>query len=90
MKTTVSIVEGKKNFTRLIHNATEKKEDIVVTRRGKPVAVIVSYAEYKHSRRIDAYKKILESRDTFLKAGISAEAVYRESKDQLEKRPWEK
>ena len=34
-----------------------------------------------------AYKKILESRDAFLKAGVSSEKVYRESKKQLEKRP---
>lgn len=88
MKTvTVSIVEGKKNFSQLIHDATENKEDIVVTKRGKPVAVIVSYIGYKHSMKVDAYKKILESRDTFLKAGVSAESIYRESKEQLEKRP---
>jgi len=55
--TTVSIVKGKKNFSRLIHDATENKEDIVVTKRGEPVAVIVPYAEYKHSVKIDAYKK---------------------------------
>ena len=88
MKTViVSIVEGKKNFTRLIHNAIENKEDIVVTRRGKPVAVIVPYVGYKHFIKVDAYKKILKSRDAFLKAGVSSESVYRESKDQLEKRP---
>ena len=41
---------------------------------------------YGEKKRI-AYKKILESRNAFLKAGVSSEAVYRESKDQLEKRP---
>ncbi len=88
MKTTkVNIADGKKNFSRLIHDAAEKKEDIVVTKRGKPVAVIIPYEEYKHSRRVDAFKKILESREAFLKSGISAEEVYKESKKQLEKRP---
>ena len=88
MKTiTVSIMEGKKNFTQLIHNAIKNKEDIVVTKRGKPVAVIVPYVGYKHFIKVDAYKKILESRNAFLKAGVSSESVYRQSKDQLEKRP---
>ncbi len=46
-----------------------------------------SVVEHKHFIKVDAYKKILESRDAFLKAGVSSEGVYRESKDQLEKRP---
>ncbi len=36
----VSIAEGKKSFSRLIQDAVEKNEDIVVTKRGEPVAVI--------------------------------------------------
>jgi prevent-host-death family protein len=43
---TVSIAEGKKGFSRLIDGAINKKEGVVVTRRGKPVAVIVPYDEY--------------------------------------------
>lgn len=82
----VSIAEGKKSFSRLIQDAVEKNEDIVVTKRGEPVAVIVPYGEYLHSRKAEAYKKILESRKVFLKAGVKAEDVYRESKKQLEER----
>ena len=84
---TVTIAEGKKNFSRLIRDAASEKEDIVVTKRGKPVAVIIPYEEYQHSRKADAYKKILESRKIFLKAGISADEVYKESRSQLMKRP---
>jgi len=47
----VSVAEGKKGLSRLIRNALEKKEEIVVTKRGKPVAVIIPYAEYQHSKR---------------------------------------
>ena len=53
--TTVSIAEGKKGFSRLIQDASEKKEEIIVTKRGKPVAVIVPYEEYRHSRRLEGY-----------------------------------
>ncbi|MFQ5441598.1 MAG: type II toxin-antitoxin system Phd/YefM family antitoxin, partial [Thermodesulfobacteriota bacterium] len=42
MKTvTVTIADGKRDFSRLITEAAEKNEDIVVTKRGKPMAVII-------------------------------------------------
>lgn len=87
MKTiTVTIAEGKRDFSRLIKEAAEKSEDIVVTKRGKPMAVIVPYDEYQHSRKVEAYQKILESRAAFACAGVSAEEVYRESREELERR----
>jgi len=83
---TVSVAEGKKGFSRLIQDAQEKKEEIVVTKRGKPVAVILSYEEYQHSKRVEGYRKIIESREAFLKTGILAEEIFKESRKQLEKR----
>ncbi len=84
--TTVTIAEGKRDFSRLIKEAAEKNEDIVVTKRGKPMAVIVSYDEYRHSRKVEAHQKILESRAAFIKTGVSADEVYRESREELERR----
>lgn len=83
---TVSIAEGKKAFSRLIRDTLAKKGEIIVTKRGKPVAAIVSFAEYQRSRRLEGYRKITEARDVFLKAGVRAEPVYEESRKQLEKR----
>jgi len=85
--TSVSVAEGKKGFSRLIKDALEKKEEIIVTKRGKPVAVILPYEEYQHAKRIGGYKKIIETREVFLKANISADEVFKESKKQLERRP---
>ncbi|MDH7514162.1 MAG: type II toxin-antitoxin system prevent-host-death family antitoxin [Clostridiales bacterium] len=48
--TTASVAEGKRSFSRLIQEANEKKREIIVTRRGKPVAAIVSYEEYERGR----------------------------------------
>jgi len=88
MKTTrVSVAEGKKEFSRLIRDAFEKKEEIVVTKRGKPVAVILPPEEYQHSKRIGGYKKICEARGVLLKANILADEVFQESRRQLERRP---
>ncbi len=83
---TVSIAEGKRDFSRLIKEVAENNEDIVVTKRGKPMAVIVPYGEYRHSRKMEAHQKILESRAAYVKAGVSASEVYRETRDELEKR----
>lgn len=88
MKSTcISVAEGKKNFSRLVQNAHAKKEETIVTRRGKPVAVIVPYEEYKHSKRVEGYRKIMEAREVFLKAGVIADKIFKESKKQLEKKP---
>lgn len=80
----VTVAEGKKSFSRLINNALEKKEEVIVTKRGKPVVVIVPYEEYMYSKRVDGYRKIMQARAVFLKAGISADEIYKESKRQLE------
>lgn len=85
-RSNVSIAEGKKGFSRLIKDTLEKKEEIVVTKRGKPVAVILPYEEYQHSKRVEGYRKIITAREAFLKVGISAEEIFKESKKQLEKR----
>jgi len=84
--TTVSIAEGKKGFSRLIQGALDKKEKVIITKRQKPVAVIVPYDEYQRSQRLEGYKKIMEVRETFLKAGVKAKDVYKESKKALEDR----
>ena len=85
--TSVSVAEGKKGFSRLIKDALEKKEEIVVTKRGKPVVVILPYEEYQLSKRVVGYKKIIEAREVFLKANILADEIFKESKKQLERRP---
>jgi prevent-host-death family protein len=83
---TVSIAEGKKGFSRLIEDTRKNKEEIIVTKRGKPIAVIVPFEEYQRSKRVEGFRKILEAREVFLKVGLKADDVVRESRKQLEKR----
>lgn len=85
-ETTVSVAEGKKSFSRLVQDAHNNKEEVIVTKRGKPVAVILPYEEYQRSKRIKGYKKIMEAREVFSKAGVQAEEVFKESRRQLEKK----
>ncbi|MEI7635847.1 MAG: type II toxin-antitoxin system Phd/YefM family antitoxin [Syntrophus sp. (in: bacteria)] len=82
----VSIAEGKKGFSRLIQDTQDKQESIIVTRRGQPVAVIVSYEEYNRTMKMNGYRKVLEAREIFAKTGVRADEVYEESREQLEER----
>ncbi len=81
-----SVTEGKKSFSRLIEDVYKKNEEIIVTSRGKPIAVIIPYEEYKRSKRLKGYVNIMKAREAFLKAGILADAVSEESRKQLDKR----
>ena len=83
---TVSIAEGKKGFSRLIEDTHKNKEESIVTKRGKPIAVIVPFEEYQRSKRVEGFRKILEAREVFLKTGLTADDVIKESRKQLEKR----
>jgi prevent-host-death family protein len=83
----VSIAEGKKEFSRLIQDAENEKKEYIVTKRGKPVAAILPYTEYKKAKRTEAYRKIMAAREIFSDKNISVEDVIQESKKQLEKKP---
>ena len=79
----VSIAEGKKNFTKIIRASEEKKQRIIVSRRGNPVAIILPYEEYHKSRKKEALEKIKEARAIYRQSGLSAEEVYEISKKEL-------
>lgn len=46
MTTTYSITEARNQFATLIRNTEENNQPVQVTRRGQPVAVILSAQEY--------------------------------------------
>jgi prevent-host-death family protein len=83
---TVSMTEGRKEFRRLLQGTLKNKEKIIITKRRKPVAVIIPYDEYQRFMRVEGYKKIIDAREAFLKARVKPENVYKESKKQLEVR----
>ena len=87
MKTlTVSIAEGKKSFSSIVRSTAATKSDVVVTNRGKPVAVIVPYEGYQAARRLDGYRKILAAREVFAGAGLKSSEILASSRKELEKR----
>ncbi|MBI1865587.1 MAG: type II toxin-antitoxin system Phd/YefM family antitoxin [Nitrospirae bacterium] len=50
MLKTVPISEAKARLPELVTGVEEREEEILVTRKGKPAAVLVSYAEYERFR----------------------------------------
>ena len=80
----VSIAEGKKNFSKIIRASEEKKQKIIVSRRGNPVAIILPYEEYIKNQKNEALIKIKKARTIYHRSGISAEEVYEISKKELE------
>ena len=62
----ISIADAKNRLPALIHQA-EAGEAVTITRRGKPVAVVISFDEYERVRgaasslmiRVDAWRKNL-------------------------------
>ncbi|MGH7828396.1 MAG: type II toxin-antitoxin system Phd/YefM family antitoxin [Candidatus Binatia bacterium] len=46
MSKTLPISEVKTRLPELVSGVEEREEEIVVTRKGKPAAVLVNYAEY--------------------------------------------
>ncbi|OGQ83139.1 MAG: toxin-antitoxin system subunit antitoxin, partial [Deltaproteobacteria bacterium RIFCSPLOWO2_12_FULL_57_22] len=47
MSKTLPISEVKTRLPELVSGVEEREEEIVVTRKGKPAAVLVNYAEYE-------------------------------------------
>jgi len=82
----VSIAEGKRDLSRLIRAVNANKREVVLTNRGKPVAVLIPYEEYRQSQRAVSYQRVMESRSIFSASGVKADEAYRETKRQLEKK----
>jgi prevent-host-death family protein len=86
MPKTISASEAQNNFGAVIQWAEDNQDDVVVERRGKPAAVIVSYEEYQklaELREIDKRRKAFEAieairnRVAMRNSDLSAEEAYR-------------
>ena len=87
MSKTMPISEVKTRLPELVSGVTEREEEIVVTRNGKPAAVLVNYDEYERLKdTLDVLsdpalmKQIAQSKSFFAngRQGQSVEAVFGE------------
>ena len=81
------ISEVKARLPELVNGVAEREEEIVVTRNGRPAAMLVSYAEYERLKETldvlsdpDLMKQIRESEAEIAagKKGLSFEDVFGE------------
>jgi prevent-host-death family protein len=88
MSKTMPISEVKTRLPELVSGVQEREEEIVVTRNGKPAAVLVNYDEYERLKEtLDilsdpvSMQQITQSRRFYSKGrqGESFEAVFGES-----------
>jgi antitoxin YefM len=88
MSKTMPISEVKTRLPELVSGVEEREEEIVVTRNGKPAAVLVNYNEYERLKdTLDVLsdpvmmKHIAQSKNFYAKGrqGESFEAVFGES-----------
>ena len=86
MPRTVSSSEAQNNFGAMIQWANEHVEGIIVERRGKPTAAVISYEEYEammqlkeEERKRQAFAALEKLRREVQRANpdISAEEAYR-------------
>lgn len=77
-----SIAEARNQLPALVH-AVEEGPPVRLTRRGKPVAMLVSLEEYERmqSGRPDLWQAIVEFREHTDLSDLDGEEVFREVRD---------
>ncbi|MCW5878586.1 MAG: type II toxin-antitoxin system Phd/YefM family antitoxin [Anaerolineales bacterium] len=79
---TVPLAEARRRFSALLSKLGE--EPIMLTRRGKPVAVLLSLEEYERLRRLEAYDQFEALSQTLRESGSSARELHRSSRNELD------
>ncbi|HTP09088.1 MAG TPA: type II toxin-antitoxin system Phd/YefM family antitoxin [Anaerolineae bacterium] len=80
----VPIAEAHNRLSALLKKV--QKGPIMLTRRGKPVGVILSPEEYDRLRQFEAFSQVVQLSHTLRESGVSAADLYRTSRDELEGR----
>jgi prevent-host-death family protein len=78
----VPIAEAHNRLSALLKKV--QKGPIMLTRRGKPVGVILSPEEYDRLRQFEAFSQMVQLSHTLRESGVSAADLYRTSRDELE------
>lgn len=63
-----------------------RKNPIMLTRRGKPVGVLLAPEEYDRLQQVEAYSQVVRLSQTLRESGVKARDLYRASRDELEGR----
>jgi prevent-host-death family protein len=80
----VPVAEAHNRLSALLKKV--QKGPIMLTRRGKPVGVILSPEEYDRLRQFEAVSQVVQLSHVLRESGVSATDLYRTSRDELEGR----
>ncbi len=80
MKNTVSTADARKNFADIVNKVTYGSEPVVLTRRGREVAALVSMRELELLRQIEDRMDIEDAEKALAdpKENIPAQKVWKE------------
>lgn len=78
------IATAKKEFSKILRET--QKGPVILTRRGRPDIVMLSYADYERLRRLQAYQQLLKIAEEMRGKGIRVSELHEESRHDLEER----
>ena len=78
----VSITEVHNRLSHWLKKVLERP--ITITRRGKPVGVLVSPEEYERLRQVQAYLEMLQLSHSLQDSDVTADELFRTSRQELE------
>ncbi len=80
----ISVSEAHNRLSRWLSKVED--DPVTITRRGKPVGVIVSPEEYERLRQVGAYLQMLRLSGSLRESGSTADELFRASREELEER----
>lgn len=80
----VSITEAHNRLSHWLKKVPERP--ITITRRGKPVGVLISPEEYERLRQVQAYLEMLQLSHTLQDGDVTADELFQMSREELEAR----
>lgn len=80
MKNTVSTTDARRNFTDIVNKVANENESIVLTRKGREIAALISMRELELLRRIEDRIDIEDAEKALAEPGtnIPAEEVWKQ------------
>ena len=80
----ISIVEAHNRLSYWLKQV--RKGPVEITRRGKPVGVIIGPEEYEQLRQVQAYLQMVSLSQALRESDLTAKELFRSSRDELEDR----
>lgn len=81
----ITVAEAHNRLSRWLQKVQEGA--ITITRRGRPVGVIISPEEYEQLRQVQAYLRMLRLSQTLHGSNVRAEELFQAGRAELEGRP---